>query len=121
MAEMQDWGPRTLTGRDVQRIDAFEKVTGKAKYTYDVNLPGMLYGRILRSPHPHAKVLNVDLSRAIAHPQVRSVVDFEKKTVRYAGEEVAAVAAVTEEAADDALRLIQVEYDLQPFSVVEEE
>ena len=121
MAEMQDWGPRTLTGRDVQRIDAIEKVTGRAKYTYDVSPPGMLYGRILRSPHPHAKVMNVDLSQAIAHPEVRSVIDLEKKTVRYAGEEVAAVAAETEEAAEEALRLIQVEYDLLPFSVVEEE
>ena len=121
MAEMQDWGPRTLTGRDVQRIDAIDKVTGKAKYTYDVTLPGMLYGRILRSPHPHARVVSVDLSPALAHPQVKSVVDFEKKTVRYAGEEVAAVAAETEEAADEAIRQIGVQYEILPFSVVEEQ
>ena len=121
MAEMQEWGARTLTGKDIQRIDAYEKVTGRAKYTYDVNLPGMLYGRVLRSPHPQAKVLNVDLTEAMAHPGVKSVVDFEKKTVRYAGEEVAAVAAETEEAADEALRLIKVEYDILPFSVVEEQ
>ncbi|SVD78852.1 uncharacterized protein METZ01_LOCUS431706, partial [marine metagenome] len=121
MAEMKEWGPRTLTGKDIQRLDAVDKVTGRAKYTYDVNLPGMLYARVLRSPHPHAKVLNVDLTKAIAHPAVKSVVDFEKKTVRYAGEEVAAVAAETSEAADEAIRLIGVEYDIQPFSVVEEQ
>ena len=119
--EMQAWGPRTLTGKDVQRIDAFEKVTGRAKYTYDVKPQGMLYGRVLRSPHPHAKVVNVDMTRAAAHPGVRAVLDFEKKTVRYAGEEVAAVAAITPHAADDALRLIGVEYDVQPFVVIEEE
>lgn len=121
MAEMQAWGPRTLTGRDIQRIDAVEKVTGKARYTYDVNLPGMLYGRVLRSPHPHAKVLKVDLTKAAAHPKVKSVVDFEKKTVRYAGEEVAAVAAESKEAAEEALKLIEVEYEILPFSVVEEQ
>jgi len=121
MAEMQEWGPRTLTGKNIQRIDAVEKVTGRAKYTYDVKLPGLLYGRVLRSPHPHAKVVSVDLTAAANHPQVKSVVDFEKKTVRYAGEEVAAIAAETKEAAEEALRLIKVEYDIQPFSVVEEQ
>jgi xanthine dehydrogenase YagR molybdenum-binding subunit len=121
MAEMKEWGPRTLTGKDVQRLDAVAKVTGKAKYTYDLMLPGMLYGRVLRSPHPHAKIVKVDMARAMAHPAVKSVVDFEKKTVRYGGEEIAAVAATTEEAADEALRLIDVEYDIQPFSVVEED
>lgn len=121
MAKMQEWGPRTLTGKDIQRIDAVEKVTGRAKYTYDVTLPGLLIGRVLRSPHPHAKVLRVDLTSAANHPQVKSVVDFEKKTVRYAGEEVAAVAAETAEAAEEALRLIEVEYEVLPFAVVEEQ
>ena len=65
--EMKEWGPRYLTGTDVTRLEAAEKVTGKAKYTYDINLPGMLYGMILRSPHPHAEVVKVDLSRAEAH------------------------------------------------------
>lgn len=120
MSEMKVWGPRYLTGTKVTRLDAFDKVTGRAKYTYDINLPGMLYGRILRSPHPHAKVIRVDLSRAFAHPGVKAVLDFEKKTVRYAGEEVAAVAAVSAEVADEALNLINVTYETLSFSVVEE-
>ena len=119
MAEMMQWGPRTLTGKDVPRLDAVDKVTGRAKYTYDINLPGMLYGMILRSPHPHAKVINVDLSRAAAHREVKAVLSHEKETVRYAGEEVAAVAATSPEAAA-ALRLIAVSYEPLPFSVVEE-
>ena len=121
MAEMKPWGPRYLTGTDVTRLDAADKVTGRAKYTYDIHLPGMLYGAILRSPHPHAEVVKVDLGRASAHPGVKTVFDFEKKTVRYAGEEVAAVAAVTQTAAEEALRLIDVTYTPLPFSVVEEE
>ncbi len=120
MAEMMQWGPRTLTGKDVQRLDAVAKVTGRAKYTYDINLPGMLYGMILRSPHPHAKVISVDLSRAAAHRGVKAVLSHEKETVRYAGEEVAAVAATSPEAAAEALRLIDVTYRPLPFSVVEE-
>jgi len=121
MAEMKPWGPRYITGTDVTRLDAADKVTGRAKYTYDIHLPGILYGAILRSPHPHAEVVNVDLSRASAHPGVKTVYNFEKKTVRYAGEEVAAVAAVTQTAAEEALRLIDVTYNPLPFSVVEED
>ncbi len=124
MAEMKDWGPRYLTGTEVNRLDAADKVTGRAKYTYDIHLPGMLYGKILRSPHPHAKVVKVDLSRAEAHPGVKAVVNLrlpERETVRYAGEEVAAVAAVSPEAAEEALRWIDVAYEELPFCVVEEE
>ncbi|MDA0745175.1 MAG: xanthine dehydrogenase family protein molybdopterin-binding subunit [bacterium] len=121
MAEMKEWGPRTLTGTDVTRMEAVQKVTGKAKYTYDINLPGLLYGMILRSPHPHAEVVRVDLGGAQNFPGVRAVVDFEKKTVRYAGEEVAAVAAISPEAAAAALKQIHVTYNPLPFSVREED
>ncbi|MCZ6632397.1 MAG: xanthine dehydrogenase family protein molybdopterin-binding subunit [bacterium] len=126
MAEMKEWGPRTLTGKDIQRVDAVDKVTGRAKYTYDINLPGLLIGKTLRSPYPHAKVLKVDLSQAAAYPGVKAVLDFTAayengKTLRYAGEEIAAVAAESAEAAEEALRLIQVDYEELPFSVVEEE
>jgi len=120
MADMKPWGERYLTGTDVIRLDGEDKVTGRAKYTYDLNLPGMLHGKILRSPHPHAKVIKVDLTRASAHPGVKAVYNFEKQTVRYAGEEVAAVAAVSPEVADDALKLIDVTYETLPFSVREE-
>lgn len=120
MANMKPWGERYLTGTDVPRLDGEDKVTGRAKYTYDMNLPGMLYGKILRSPHPHAKVIKVDLTRAKAHPGVKAVFDFEKQTVRYAGDEVAAVAAVSPEVAEEALKLIDVTYEALPFSVREE-
>ena len=120
MAEMKEWGPRYLTGTDVTRLEAADKVTGRARYTYDINLPGMLYGMILRSPHPHAEVNAVDLSRAEAHPAVKAVMSFEKKTVRYAGEEVAALAASSPQAAAEALKLIDVTYNPLPFSVREE-
>lgn len=120
MAEMKPWGDRYLTGTDVTRLDGEAKVTGLAKYTYDINLPGLLYGKILRSPHPHAKVTKVDLSRAAALPGVKAVFDFEKKTVRYAGDEIAAVAAVSPEVAEEALKLIDVSYEKLPFSVREE-
>ena len=120
MADMKPWGERYLTGTDIARLDGEDKVTGRAKYTYDLNLPGMLYGKILRSPHPHAKVVKVDLARAAAHPGVKAVHNFEKQTVRYAGEEVAAVAAVSPEAAQEALKLIDVTYEQLPFSVREE-
>ena len=120
MANMKPWGERYLTGTDVQRLDGEDKVTGRAKYTYDLNLPGMLYGKILRSQHPHARVLKVDLARAAAHPGVKAVFNFEKQTVRYAGEEVVAVAAVSPEAVEEALKLVDVTYETLPFSVREE-
>ncbi|MDA0712183.1 MAG: xanthine dehydrogenase family protein molybdopterin-binding subunit [bacterium] len=120
MADMKPWGERYLMGTSVTRLDGEDKVTGRAKYTYDLNLPGMLYGKILRSPHPHARVLQVDLARAAAHPGVKAVFDFNKKTVRYAGDEVAAVAAESPELAEEALKLIDVTYEPLPFSVREE-
>jgi CO/xanthine dehydrogenase Mo-binding subunit len=96
-------------GKRIPVIDAPEKVTGEAKYTGDLKFPHMLYGKILRSPHPHAKILNIDVSRAQKIPGVKAVVTAEqtpkKKVgtfvvdqfflavdkVRYIGEEVAAV------------------------------
>ncbi|MBI2951986.1 xanthine dehydrogenase family protein molybdopterin-binding subunit, partial [bacterium] len=118
------WGKpeeRYLTGHDAPRVDGAAKVTGKARYAYDINLPGLLYGKILRSPHPHATVKSVNLAKAKAHPGVKAALDFEKKTVRYAGEEVAAVAAVSPDVAEEALRLIEVEYERLPHVVDEDE
>ncbi len=101
----------------VSRIDGEEKVTGKAKYTMDINLPGMLYAKILRSPLPHANILNIDLSRAEKHPGVKAVLNLDKKVVSYIGDEIAGVAATTEEIAEEALELIRVEYNKLPFTV----
>jgi CO/xanthine dehydrogenase Mo-binding subunit len=115
------------------RLEGAEKVTGKARYSSDLRLPGQLYAKVLRSPHPHARVVKVDTSRAEALAGVRAVVSgsngpditwFEDSrlfdsTVRYIGDEVAAVAADSEEIAQDALRLIDVTYLPLAFDVSE--
>ncbi|MCS7186481.1 MAG: xanthine dehydrogenase family protein molybdopterin-binding subunit [Armatimonadetes bacterium] len=120
-----------VTGRRFPRLDAVAKVTGQAKYTYDINLPDiikhtgkqdwkeMLYGKILRCPLPHARVRRIDTSKAEKLSGVRAVLVIagEGTELRYAGEAVAAVAAVSEEIAEDALRLIEVEYESLPFEV----
>ena len=121
-----------VVGTRVQRLDGFEKVTGTGKFVADIALPGMLVGKILRSPHPHARIVRIDTSRARKVPGVRAVVtaeDTPKRTwgafvkdqpimaidkVRYVGEEVAAVAAMDEATAEEALRLIEVEYEELP-------
>ena len=116
--------PQTVLGTHVKRLDGPEKVTGRAKYTFDVKRPGMLYGRIVRSPHPHAKILSIDLSAAQRAPGVKTAImwrdpaNAERNTVMYQGDEVAAVAADTEEHAIDAARLIKVQYDVLPHITV---
>lgn len=108
-------------GKSRPRLDAVAKVTGRAKYAYDQRLPGMLYGKILRSPHPNADIRSVDLSAAKAMPGVRAAISFPEafrtNSVRYAWQGVAAVAADTEEQAIAALEKIAVEYEPRPFSV----
>ncbi|MGB7624387.1 MAG: xanthine dehydrogenase family protein molybdopterin-binding subunit [Terriglobia bacterium] len=118
-----------IVGHPVPRVDADQRVTGAAKYTSDILLPHMLYARILRSPHPHALVKGIDASQADKLPGVKAVVSalnteairwhgsssLFDKTVRLAGDEVAAVAAVDEETAADALKLIRVDYETLPF------
>ncbi|MDW8105088.1 MAG: xanthine dehydrogenase family protein molybdopterin-binding subunit [Armatimonadota bacterium] len=114
------WGdPRNLRwlGKRIPRVEGVDKVTGRAKYTYDIQLPGLLYGKILRSPHPRARVRSIDASQAERLPGVRAVITDLAKEVLYAGEEVAAVAAESEEIARDALQLIRVDYELLPFVV----
>ena len=113
-------------------VDAREKVTGSAKYLDDLNFPGLLIGKILRSPHPHARILSIDTSEAEALPGVKAVITAKDcprnkfgmeiadvdmlavDKVRYVGDEVAAVAAETDEIAREALKLIKVEYELLP-------
>ncbi len=98
----------TLVGKRIQRLDGPVKVTGQAKYSYDINRPGGLHGRILRSPHPHARIVAIDLTAAQKAPGVKAVMAVLEPgaKVMFQGEEVAALAAATEEQADDALRLI---------------
>ena len=124
-------------GRRVPRKDGPDKVTGRATYTVDIKLPGMLVGRILRSPHPHARILNIDTSRAEGLKGVKAVITSKDTSgakhgfvetprypadqyplatdrVRFVGEEVAAVAASDPYVAEEALRLIRVEYEPLP-------
>lgn len=122
----------SFIGKRIPIIDAKEKVTGEAKYAADLKLPHMLYGKILRSPHPHAKIMNIDISLAKKVPGVKAIVTSEQTPkikvgafildkyilavdkVRYIGEEVAAVAAIDEDAAEEARNLIKVDYDILP-------
>lgn len=123
-----------IVGKSVPRIDGPAKVTGRAKYAGDIVLPRMLCGKILRSTHPHARILSIDASSARRVVGVKAIVtgaDIPKvkygiapfsadryalavDKVRYIGDPIAAVAAVDEDAAEEALRLIRVEYEPLP-------
>lgn len=114
------WGdPNNMRwlGKRIVRVDGADKVTGRAKYTYDIQLPGMLYARILRSPYPHARIRSIDTSQAEKLPGVKAIIADLTREVNYVGEEVAAVAAVSEQVARDALKLIKVDYEPLPFVV----
>ena len=118
----------TVVGTAAPRVGLAEKVRGQVRYTADLKLPGMLYGKVLRSPHAHARIVRVDGARAQATPGVFAVVTHRDapaeridpdlavldSIVRYVGDEVAAVAAETEHLAEDALRAIAVEYEVLP-------
>ena len=120
----------TIVGQPHPRLEGREKVTGRARYASDVRLPGQLYARVLRSPHPHARVRGIDISQAERAPGVHAVVCAEnvpripwyeesvlfESTVRMVGDVVAAVAAESDELAQDALRLIDVDYEPLPFA-----
>ena len=112
--------PRTVVGTRVKRLDGPDKVTGRAKYTFDVTRPGMLYGRAVRSPYPHARVVSIDFSAAERVPGfkaslvVRDPKDTKTNIVLFQGDEVAAVAADTEEHAIDAARAVKVQYEPLP-------
>ncbi len=123
-----------VVGHSVTRYDAPDKVTGRAKYTADIRLPGMIYGKILGSPIPHGILTRLDVSKARALPGVLAVITgadvpdtwygvsparydeqiLAKDRVRYVGDEIAAVAAVDERTAERALRLIEVEFQELP-------
>lgn len=121
-----------VVGKDVPRMDALDKVTGRARYTFDVQLPGMLYARTLNSTVPHARIKSIDTSRAEKHPGVRAVHVLERllmaaelrdpsdeakepyPIVRFTGQPIAAVAAISARVADAALSLIRVDYEPLP-------
>src|SRR5271157_6408168 len=121
-----DWpgaGDRKLIGKRISRIDGPAKASGKAKYTYDVNLPGMLYGKILRSPYAHCKITALDTSAAESMPGVKAVRKIQDvgKEIQWAGDEIVAVAAESEEIARDALDKIKIEFEQLPYLVNEED
>ena len=121
-----DWpeaSERSLIGKRIKRIDGPEKASGRAKYSYDINQPGMLFGKILRCPYSHAKITALDTSEAEKSPGVKGVrvIQGVGKEIRWEGDEVVAVAAVSEEAAEDAVRKIKIQYDQLPFLVIEQD
>src|SRR5579885_2893681 len=114
------------------RPDGLDKVTGRAKFGADMTAPGMLIGKVLRSPHPHARIRRIDAAKALALPGVKAVVtrdDFKeiegdlrdvlhnvmaREKALYEGHAVAAVAAVSASVARKALKLIEVDYEILP-------
>ncbi|HEV8536994.1 MAG TPA: xanthine dehydrogenase family protein molybdopterin-binding subunit [Candidatus Limnocylindria bacterium] len=125
----------TEIGHGRRRVDGTQRVTGRARYTQDIYLPGMLHVRVLRSPYPRARVRRIDTKKAEALPGVRGVLHrfnapkaafrgeetIFREEVRFVGEEVAAVAADDEQIAVEALGLIEVDYELLPHVVDLEE
>jgi xanthine dehydrogenase YagR molybdenum-binding subunit len=114
---------RTLIGERVTRVDAPAKVSGQAVYTYDTHRPGMLYGKVLRCPYPHAKVLGIDISAAEKMRGVKAVhiVQGAGSIIHWEGDEIAAVAAIDENIAEDAIRSIRVQYQRLPHLVSDRE
>ncbi len=114
---------RTLIGTRVTRVDSPAKVSGQAKYTYDVHRPGMLYGKVLRCPYAHAKVVSIDTSAAEKMPGVKAVhiVQGPGSNIHWAGDDIVAVAAVDEPTAEDAIRAITVKFQRLPHLVSDAE
>ncbi len=130
----------SVIGRRLPKVNVWEHLSGQAKYADDIQLPRMLYGKLLRSTRPHARITCVDVSGALAHPGVLAActgADMPAKMgimpstqdetalavdkVRYIGEPVAGVAAIDEDTAVEALSLIEVEYEpLEPILTIEE-
>ncbi|WP_218187974.1 xanthine dehydrogenase family protein molybdopterin-binding subunit [Desulfosarcina cetonica] len=123
-----------IVGKRVVRSDTLAKVTGQARYTADLKMPNMLVAKVLRSPHAHAKINRIDVSEALKMPGVKAAISgfdgygikwgvfrytqdhamLPTDKVRYIGEDVAAVAAVDEETAIEALSRIKVDYEPLP-------
>src|SRR5689334_9210770 len=115
---MPNWPAQTqFIGHSTQRLDGSAKVTGRARYSSDIQANGWLYGMILRSKWPAATITAVDLDKARQVPGIKAAVLVRDLpfTVRYYGEEIAAVAGVSKQACLDALRAIEVSAETLPF------
>ncbi len=133
--EYERWGANEnlkVVGKPVSRIDGYDKVSGSAVYTFDKILQRMVYARTLRSPLPHAKIKRIDISKALKVNGILDVITFQNTEdidwywnssklfdphLRYQGDEIACAAAETAELAEQALKLIEVDYDELPFAV----
>lgn len=110
-----------VIGKSIPRQNGRAKVTGAIRYTADISLPGMLHGRILRSPHAHAQVQSIDMSAAANYPGVQAVLlvarpdDPAASVLRYVGQPVLAVAAKSSAVSDEVLRHVKVDYKPLPF------
>ncbi len=113
--DADSWAGFKQLGKPRPRMEAPLKVTGRAKYTYDIKLPGMLYGQMIGAAIPAGEIVSVDTSKAEALPGVKAVWVADSRNVRFAGQDVAAVAAVSPEVAEDAARLVNVTYKERPF------
>jgi len=139
MAPWQEGQPTHVVGKSEPRVDGVKLATGRATFADDVQMPGMLHARLLLSPHAHARIRRIDASRARALPGVHAVLTYEDlpavrfttagqsypepspadtvsldRKVRFVGDRVAAVAAESPQIAEEALRLIEVEYEVLP-------
>src|SRR5262249_32949501 len=114
---------RRIIGTKVPRVDGPDKATGRAKYSFDINRPGMLQGMILRCPYAHARIKSIDTADAEKMPGVNAVHPIAKagQELFLAGAEVLGLAADTEEHAADALRAVKVEYEVLDFLVREQD
>jgi putative selenate reductase molybdopterin-binding subunit len=130
---------RSIVGKNLRKVDGFKLVTGRPAFTDDIHIPGLLYGKILPSPHAHARIMRIDTRKARALAGVHAVLTYKDvprvphttagqswpepspydtylldSKVRYVGDRVAAVAAENRAIAEEALRLIEVEYEVLP-------
>lgn len=131
----ENWGPDKkfrYVGKPLNRTDGNDKVTGRAAYTFDISFPGMLFAKTLRSKLPHIKIKSINTKKAeklegvaaILHsgnsPEIKWYRNTSKifdNTLRFEGDEIACVAAITEKIADEALKLIEIEYEELPFVI----
>jgi CO/xanthine dehydrogenase Mo-binding subunit len=127
----------SIIGKNTGNVDGAAKTTGEAKYTFDMTLPNMLYGKHVRSPYAHAKIISIDTSEALALPGVKAIITgkdvpggrwglwrrfrelcdqiaMAEDKVRFIGEPVACVAATTKDIASKAVDLVKVEYEILP-------
>jgi xanthine dehydrogenase YagR molybdenum-binding subunit len=133
--EIGPWKPEKklkIVGKPIARVDGYDKVSGTALYTFDVELPHTAAARTLRCPHPHARVISIDIDEARKLPGVLAIITHKNTPkipwygntsylfdphLRYLGDEVACVAAESEQIAEEAMALIKVEYKVLPFVV----